>query len=162
MYSSRQKSQMHGYAGESNKRLQSSESEKTNHSLEFTHLLLLLYALDHLPNWDDWKKITSLTWQVKEAHKGGVTSVAGCGETSFASVGHDGFVLVHGSWARSWIQGASDQARWVLSLPIGKATRLIPTLSLWTQFAMKVPFCWGKQNCFERKGAAMMDDGVHS
>jgi len=35
--------------------------------------------------------------QVKEAHKGGVTSVAACGESSFASVGHDGFVLVHGA-----------------------------------------------------------------
>lgn len=33
--------------------------------------------------------------QVKDAHKGGVTGVAACGETSFASVGHDGFVLVH-------------------------------------------------------------------
>jgi len=33
--------------------------------------------------------------QVTEAHKGGVTAVAGCGEGSFASVGLDGFLLVH-------------------------------------------------------------------
>ena len=33
--------------------------------------------------------------QAKDVHKGGVTGLCACGETSFASVGHDGFVLVH-------------------------------------------------------------------
>mmetsp|Transcript_41038 Transcript_41038/g.112995 ORF Transcript_41038/g.112995 Transcript_41038/m.112995 type:complete len:638 (+) Transcript_41038:89-2002(+) len=32
---------------------------------------------------------------ITEAHKGGVTAVAACGEGRFASVGHDGFLLVH-------------------------------------------------------------------
>jgi len=33
--------------------------------------------------------------EVKEAHKGGAMAVAGCGPGTFASVGHDGFLLVH-------------------------------------------------------------------
>lgn len=32
---------------------------------------------------------------VADAHKGGVGAVAGCGEDQFASVGYDGFMLVH-------------------------------------------------------------------
>ena len=33
--------------------------------------------------------------QVVEAHKGGVTAVCACSDRSVASVGHDGFLLVH-------------------------------------------------------------------
>lgn len=33
--------------------------------------------------------------QVVEAHKGGVTGLAACGERGFASVGHDGFLSIH-------------------------------------------------------------------
>mmetsp|Transcript_14835 Transcript_14835/g.29253 ORF Transcript_14835/g.29253 Transcript_14835/m.29253 type:complete len:632 (-) Transcript_14835:214-2109(-) len=33
--------------------------------------------------------------KVLEAHKGGVTSVAACNEKTFASVGYDGFTLIH-------------------------------------------------------------------
>eukprot|EP00929_Paragymnodinium_shiwhaense_P074606 TRINITY_DN38192_c0_g1_i1.p1 TRINITY_DN38192_c0_g1~~TRINITY_DN38192_c0_g1_i1.p1 ORF type:complete len:660 (+),score=155.24 TRINITY_DN38192_c0_g1_i1:64-2043(+) len=32
---------------------------------------------------------------LEQSHKGGVTAVAACGEDAFASVGHDGFLLVH-------------------------------------------------------------------
>eukprot|EP00913_Durusdinium_trenchii_P018071 g16981.t1 len=46
--------------------------------------------------------------QVKDAHKGGVTGVAACGETSFASVGHDGFevMLMTAAERLAFAQGA--------------------------------------------------------
>ena len=34
--------------------------------------------------------------QIKDTHKGGVTAVAAVSDASFASAGHDGFVLLHG------------------------------------------------------------------
>lgn len=43
-----------------------------------------------------WSTEDSSRIEIKEAHKGGVTALAACSENSFASVGADGFLLIHG------------------------------------------------------------------
>ena len=48
----------------------------------------------HLFVWDLGAPDSKL--QVKDTHKGGVTAVAAVSDVSFASAGHDGFVLLHG------------------------------------------------------------------
>lgn len=55
---------------------------------------LISGSLDrHIYVWDI--DATKTKVHVPEAHKGGVTAIVACGERSFASVGHDGFLLVH-------------------------------------------------------------------
>ena len=48
----------------------------------------------HLFVWDIRDPASKV--QIKDTHKGGVTAVAAVSDSSFASAGHDGFVLLHG------------------------------------------------------------------